>query len=187
MKFKRNERSGGVAFELEPEESQFPIARAAADGTPLPIFRLKKILVPVDFSDRSQKAVAYATALARQFAGGVTLLHVVPPLHNAPELAALALDDSSIEQARRNLDAACLNVRTACPCDALVLVGLPGREIASAAAELSCDLIIVSTRRRNSFARAIHKSVAEQVVRTAPCPVLVLREKEKELLDLGET
>ncbi len=182
MKFKRNETSGAVAFELQPGENQLPVEPAYPGATPLPIFHIKKILVPVDFSKRSQKAVAYATALARQFDAGVTLVHVVPHLHNSPELVSLALDDSAIEQSRKKLEATSLKVRTVCRCDAIVVSGMPAQEIASLAAKQGSDLIIVATRGRTGFARVIHKSMAEHVIRAAPCPVLVVKEKEHEFL-----
>ncbi len=64
----------------------------------------------------------------------------------------------------------------------MVREGTPHREIAEAARELPADLIIIATKGRRGLARALLGSTTEKVVRFAPCPVLVVREKEREFI-----
>ncbi len=187
MKVKRSGKSGVVAFELDRAESQLPVQAPDSTSAPLPEFHLTKILVPVDFSNRSDKAIAYAIALAKQFEAGITLLHVVRRIVGSPELNPVEFDQEEIKRSRLRLNETRLEVRKACPCEAIVLSGAPEREIVSLAVVQVSDLIILSTHGRTGLSRAIQGSVTERVVRTAPCPVLVVKEKEHEFLDTNAT
>src|SRR5712691_7067324 len=89
MKFKRTSKSGGLVVELGPKEAQLPVKPVERETAPLPVFKLKKILVPVDFSDCSNKALQYAIPFARQFDAELILLHVVQPYVPVPEMPTI--------------------------------------------------------------------------------------------------
>ncbi len=182
MKFKPNERSGGVAIELGPAERQLPVEATEQAADALPIFDLKKILVPVDFSDCSNKALVYATALAKQFGAELTLMNVVQSFPPPPEMISLETNAEAIEYGRKELEVLRLTIGDAAPCEVLLRTGVPHAEITLAAKELGSDLIILSTHGHTGVSRVILGSTAERVVRHAPCPVLVVRQKEHEFL-----
>src|ERR1041384_5100147 len=89
MKFKRTNKSGGVLVELGLKEAQLPVKSTDRDAAPLPIFKLKKILVPVDFSDCSNKALQYAIPFAKQFDAELILLHIIQPYVPVPEMPTI--------------------------------------------------------------------------------------------------
>src|SRR5205814_5518946 len=126
---------GGVLVKLSPQESQFPSQSLDV----LPAFKLKKILVPVDFSDCSRKALQYAIPFARQFGAGLQLLHVVEPYPAVPELGPVDIGpfpdcEAELESIRQSID-------DAVPASASLRTGAPHVEIAEAARELGIDLI----------------------------------------------
>src|SRR5262249_26784206 len=101
MKVKPGRDVGGVAIELGMTEAAMPGVEART-ATAASIFKLKRILVPVDFSERSTKALRYAAAFARQFDAELTLLHVVQRYPQVPELAPLAIEP--VEEVQRQLE-----------------------------------------------------------------------------------
>ena len=86
MKFKPIRKNSGVVLELGPLESRLPADPREQVATPRPVFQLKKILVPVDFSDCSKKALQYALPFARQFEAELALVHVVQAYVAVPEM-----------------------------------------------------------------------------------------------------
>jgi nucleotide-binding universal stress UspA family protein len=133
------------------------------------------ILVPLDYSASAERALAYAIAFAKNMQARVTLLHVIdfPQLvdrHLAPYRARLEADT------RRALEACLQRVRDAgVEGDLLRVRGTPFQEIIETAKEIGADLIIMGTQGRTGLPHLLLGSVAEQVVRLAPCPVLVTR------------
>jgi len=174
MKFKPTSKTGGVLVELGPEENQLP---ASAGQQP---FKLKNILVPVDFSECSQKALQYAIPFAKQFGAELALLHVVQPYPAVPEMANV--DIESIQDAREKLAQTSATLDKAVRRKTLVRLGNPEREIVDGAKEYGSDLIIISTHGHTGLARVFLGSTTENVVRQAPCPVLVVREREREFV-----
>lgn len=92
MKFKPTDKTGGVLVELGPRESQQPAMPVAKAASALPAFKLKRILVPIDFSDCSKKALGYAIPFAEQFGAELMLLHVLPSCRPMLEMAKVLLD-----------------------------------------------------------------------------------------------
>jgi universal stress protein A len=176
MKIKPTSKTRGVVVELGPEESQIP-AQSLATAS---VFKLRKILVPIDFSDCSKKALAYAIPFARQFGAELNLLHVVEPYPAVPEMAPF--DAETTEDGRLELEALRKELGNAVSCSTLVRLGAPPTEITSAARDLDADLIVISTHGRKGLSRMFLGSTAEKVVRSAPCPVLIVRESEREFL-----
>lgn len=141
------------------------------------------IVVPTDFSEHSDHAMRYARTLASEPGVSLHLLHVVdmpivPVLWSAdlyvPDLATREVE--AIKDAERRLDRerAALAEQGVSVSTAVVL-GHAARAITEHASEIGADLVVMSTHGRTGLAHLAMGSVAEQVVRTAPCPVLSLR------------
>ena len=185
MKIKPTHRKGEVLVQLGPQEAQLPEALSGKAAAALPVFTLKKILVPIDFSESSRKALRYAIPFARQFGAEVTLLHVVQPYPPVPEMAPVDVD--MIQDAEQELKAFQPELEKAVDSHLLVRVGTPHLAIIEAAKNLEIDLIILSTHGRTGLAHVLLGSTAEKVVRHATCPILVVREDEREFVRGGKT
>jgi universal stress protein A len=151
------------------------------------ILRLKRILVPTDFSETSKKAVQYALRFAEQFGCEISLLYVVEPatpLVGAPLAVEVFTDEDELSMAEKDLAALAAELHTeAVPlANSSVRIGHAPNEITKAAKDLDVDLIIIATHGYTSWRHLCIGSTAERVVRTAPCPVLVVREKEHEFV-----
>ena len=177
MKFKPTRKAGGLLVELGPRESQLPLL-ADAENLTASRFRLRKILVPVDFSVCSKKALCYAAPFARQFGAELTLIFVIQ--NYSPTLELADLDPTA--EAKGELEDLRKSVSHLVPTQTVLRRGEPYREIIRAASELQIDLIILSTHGRSGMARMVLGSTAETVVRHAGCPVLVVRENEREFV-----
>lgn len=156
--------------------------RPAARGAVRSPFKAKRILVPVDFSAGSGLALREALAIARPNRAQLTLLSVVSPptfgdgsggLDYARFVGEMA-EDAGKELAKL----AARVVRKAVPVKTLVRIGSPGREIADVAGDRNAGLIVISTHGRTGLRHVFLGSVAEHVVRHAPCPVLVIRQPD---------
>lgn len=141
--------------------------------------RLIHILAPVDFSAPSDRALRVAVELADRFQSKLTIYHVVFSPPPPRRLAALAreLVAGGLTQARRDMAALVkkvvpdsVNVNTK------VVAGLPRTDILRAAAKMQADLIVMTTQGRSGLERWVMGSTAEQTVRYAPCPVLIVRQ-----------
>jgi len=151
------------------------------------ILNLKKILVPSDFSPISKKAIQYALRFAEQFGCEIALLYVVEPatpIVGAPLGVEVFTDEDELSIAEKDLAelAAESHTNGAHSVTSLVRVGHAPNEITRAAKDLDVDLIIIATHGYTSSRHLCIGSTAERVVRTAPCPVLVVREKEHEFV-----
>jgi nucleotide-binding universal stress UspA family protein len=185
MKAKPTTHPGEVVLELNRRDEPL-LAAASRTAVPSPI-RLKKILVPTDFSDCSKKALQYALVLAKRHEAAITLLYVVP----APNYASAEfgpIDYASLESEMRTsgdkqLSALSVDeLRGEVSGDTVVRTGAPAVEIIDVAEGLPADLIVISTHGHTGLKHVFLGSVAEHVVRHAPCPVLVVREREREFL-----
>jgi nucleotide-binding universal stress UspA family protein len=147
--------------------------------------RLKKILVPIDFSPPSKKALKYAVRFAEEFGGELTLLYVLEPQSLTGCMAipeATGFVEADIVAAGKNLRSLSASIRNR-KIERVhwkVRAGLPSHEIVETAKELDVDLIVVATHGYTGWKHFCIGSTAERVVRAAPCPVLVVREKEHE-------
>ena len=151
---------------------------------------LKNILVATDFSECSAAALTYARELAHRFGARLHVLHAL----EVPQLQFLGTDALSMNiqelrvqmeaDARADLD------RLITPDDRRDLQAVtvirdrqtPTEAITQYAAAEQIDLIIVGTHGRRGFSHMVMGSVAEKVVRTAPCPVLTVRQHEREFV-----
>jgi universal stress protein A len=151
------------------------------------ILNFKKILVPIDFSPMSKKAFQCAVRFAEQFGCEIVLLHVVEPV-TAIAGTPLAVDIFAQPEEDAIAAKADLAVLAASSRDRLnsfksaVRTGHAPNEITKAAKDLDVDLILIATHGYTSWRHLCIGSTAERVVRTAPCPVLVVREKEHDFI-----
>jgi nucleotide-binding universal stress UspA family protein len=141
--------------------------------------KLRRLLVPVDFSDSSVRALRHAVELAAKSGDSLTILHVVPADYGWLGIGreeSGGLDESLQLQARDRLRAlADAEVREDVRVDLEVRLGRPAEEIVAAATESKCELIVLSTHGHTGLDRYLIGSVADRVARLAPCPVLLMR------------
>jgi universal stress protein A len=146
---------------------------------------LKRILVPVDFSDPSDQALRYAIRFAQHFGGEITLLHIVQPsVPPYPEVAPyFDYTEEELENAEKAMQTLVARpMLKSCPLQTALRTGLAAHEIVEAARELDSDLIVIATHGYTGWKHFCIGSTTERVVRTAPCPVFVVREKQHELI-----
>ena len=149
---------------------------------------LKQILVATDFSEPAGVAVTYARDLARAYDADVHVLHVVEdlPAFYGPDIGfALAGVDHNITAAvQRELESMVAGYQG----DGVKFIPVVTRasNVASAvtdyASSHAIDLVIVGTHGRGAVSRFLMGSVAERVVRSAPCPVLTVRADERDFV-----
>ena len=142
---------------------------------------LRKVLFPTDFSEPSEAAWGYVLALAKEFEAEVVLLHVVPEPPRLAEAYEMGFTperfiQAATEEAKRlmaDLMAKAADWKVAIT--PKVRQGVEFREIIDAAREAGADMIVMGTHGRTGLAHALIGSVAEKVVRKAPCPVLTVK------------
>jgi len=155
-----------------------------SEGTAIPL-PVKRILVPVDFSECSTFALRYAANLAEQVDANLILLHVASSLLTPPEMEYVQVDlkkfRAEVEKhASAKLAAlAQKEIPATLPASPLVHHGAPWEEITRVAKERKADLIVIGTRGYTGLKHMVLGSTAEKVVRYAGCPVLVVREYGK--------
>jgi universal stress protein A len=142
---------------------------------------LRRVLAPVDFSSRSEEALRYAVAIAEKFGTPIHLIHVFQDVgvyqtevvtipQDLPPIDRLLLPiRAELETLAKKYDLA----RFGGPVEAMV--GSPVEAIVEYAGEHQIDLITLGTHGRGWLAHALLGSVAEKVVRLAPCAVLTVR------------
>ena len=143
--------------------------------------KLHKVLFPTDFSEPSEAAWSYALALAKEFGAEIVLLHVVaepPRLAEAYEMGFTPerFVRAATDEARRLMaDLIAKAADRQVTITPQVRQGVEFREIIQAARDTAADLIVMGTHGRTGLAHALIGSVAEKVVRKAPCPVLTVK------------
>ena len=137
---------------------------------------MKKILFPTDFSTASDAALVHAENLAKQSSAELLILHIEePPLAYGGGELYYGLPEPSSERILKMLS-------DVCPSDPQLsfkhrlVMGDPATEIVRVAEEEQAELIVLGTHGRTGLSRILMGSVAEAVVRHAPCPVLIYRE-----------
>jgi universal stress protein A len=152
-----------------------PIAFRISEGSNM--IAIKRILVPHDFSETSEAAVRHAVALARNFGAQLYVLHVGEKAQSDFETEfPLGLDGAVCDATRERLH------RILTPAEQAELMpqfalrpGAPAHQIVQFAQDEDIDMIVMGTHGRGVIGHVVLGSVAERVVRTAPCPVLTVR------------
>ena len=167
----------GSVAERVLRESPVPILLCNPEGLKkTPEDNFKKILVPLDGSALSDRALPFVERIARAYGSRVTLLRVAPPLSlplpsaSLAEVWDMARLRESLEPQRQSLLEAGVDVVVN------VAMGAEAAEILAAAGE--ADLVAMTTHGRGGVSRWWYGSVAESVVRECPCPLLILRTRE---------
>ena len=149
--------------------------------------QLNKILVPYDFSEHAEHAFTWALGLAKDWQARITLLHIVPPFPpmataDAMSLGALSqldipkLEAEMVEDARQRIrQVVAKHDGSTGQVDIKAMVGEPVWDICRTAEQEHTDLIVMGSHGRTGLAHVFLGSVAERVIRHAPCPVLVIR------------
>ena len=153
------------------------------------MIRLAKLLVPTDFSEDSEQAARYAVELAKRFQAEIHCVHVVDIPADLLSTSDYYMTgpsgqfvDQIREESKKNLEAFTeknlegMQVRTA------FLEGSPFVEIIRYARDQEIDLVVIATHGRTGLKHVLFGSVAEKVVRKAPCPVLVVKREEHDFV-----
>ncbi len=141
--------------------------------------KLKRIVYATDFSPLSEVALQYATALARDTGATLLITHVEEdPLAYGAGEGFVAIPEWTTETIRKRLEAVVPpdeNVEY----EHRLLLGDPAEMIVQLAEQEKADLIVMGTHGRSGLSRLLMGSVAEAVVRQAPCPVLTVKQPRR--------
>jgi nucleotide-binding universal stress UspA family protein len=182
MKVKPSIIPGEVTMQINTEDT-----RLLAPSEPAP-FSIKTILVPFDFSAFSEKSLQYARSFAQLCGAKIVLVHVVEPRVYPENYFVIPTEMEEINirlvsEAKDKLaEVAAANQTETVKTESSVRIGRPYLEVVDAARECGADLIVLSTHGYTGLKHVFLGSTAERVVRHARCPVLVLREHEREFV-----
>ncbi len=183
MKVKPALKRGHVMVDLDSKDEKL---LSSGNPSAKPGFELKRILVPIDFSDCSKKALQYAIPFARQFGAELILLHVVQVNYYAGDFGTVdvaLLEGEMRKNGQRQLDSLATEMASRdLSFKTEVRTGRTTSEIVNLANETNTDLIILATHGHTGLKHVLLGSVAENVVRHAPCPVLIVREVEHDFV-----
>ena len=150
------------------------------------MIRMTSILFPTDFSPSSEYAQRYAVSFAKEYGAKLYVLHVIEEMTyavpfdmlQAPPLADF-MADLEVQAQKALNEVLPEEMREALEWEPMVRRGVAFYEILRAARELDVDLIVCGTHGRTGLKHMLFGSVAEKVVRKAPCPVLSVRHPEQ--------
>jgi universal stress protein A len=148
------------------------------------VLEIRSILAPTDFSRHADAAVKYACALAERFGAKLYLLHVlseVVPVGPDPMLAPVLSPDFYRETEQSSQDALATLIQPdwgrPASVETAVRWGVPVDAVIEFAGAHAVDLIVIATHGRTGLSHVLLGSVAERIVREAPCPVLTIRDR----------
>lgn len=143
---------------------------------------LRNILCPIDHSKHSESALKYAIASALKDKAKLYLMHVLDSrkseeAEGVSEL--LSIDEKGLSDLKDKLEKSVPEeIRAEIKCEALVCPGIPFDEIVRVAKDKSIDLIVMGTHGRRGLSHVMLGSIAEKVIRDAPCPVMIVKYQE---------
>jgi nucleotide-binding universal stress UspA family protein len=158
-----------------------PARLPAAPASPV---LYKRILCPLDFSDASLQALAYARSIAQEADATLTVLHVVShEFEHVADLASLAYGGMTVddflktreEALQKRLQEAVGGATEGCRVESMMTYGKPWREVLRIATERATDVIVMGVQGRGAADLLLFGSTTQHVVREAACPVLTLR------------
>ncbi len=145
----------------------------------------KKILCPVDFSEFTDEIIEYALDIAKKYDAELYLIHIIPNLNYFTPYESFFTPENLIVVEKNmetevNKDFDDLMKKINGPAVKVIKNGTPFVEIINYARSESMDLIIIGTHGRSGLEHILIGSVAERVIRKAPCPVLTVRPKNRQ-------
>jgi nucleotide-binding universal stress UspA family protein len=149
---------------------------------------IRTILLPTDFSDCGNYALAYAASLARKFSASIICVHVIEPIVPTVGYSGMTeplpiadISEQLEDSAERELPklAECEEC-SGLTVEELIVHGEAASEIVRVAQERNVDLIVIASHGRTGLGRILFGSTAEAVVRHASCPVLVVKQTQEE-------
>lgn len=146
--------------------------------------KLKKILCAVDLEDTITPSVDYTKMMATMAGASVVVAYVIPA-HTPYEDVYLSINSqpNEVNNPNENMQKAMNSLLhdqfAGLEATGVILVGRPSEELVKLADEKGVDLIVMGTHGRAGFDRLLFGSVANEVVKTAPCPVMTIRPEEK--------
>ncbi|MEO0857516.1 MAG: universal stress protein, partial [Bacteroidota bacterium] len=183
------------------------VAEEVMQTAPCPVFTIgggkacqeawtiRHVLAPVDFSEHARASARHAAALAKAYGASLTLVTVVDmavlPTASAPYLDVYHIPTDDLEaRAQRLLDEQAAALRREFPelppITAYVQIGRPASAIVEVAEEVMADCLVMGSHGRTGMERLLMGSVSGEVVRSAPCPVFVVKSFGRKLLPLAK-
>lgn len=153
------------------------------------MIKIKRVLVPTDFSDSARHALGYGVSFAREFGAELLLVHVVEnlTLGYASDLFPVPMAEVFEEisgYAKAELGKLAAEARgKGVSVREIVAQGKPSAEIVRIAGEEQTDIIVLGTHGKGMLDKALFGSTTERVIRKAPCPVLSCRLHEHEFVE----
>jgi nucleotide-binding universal stress UspA family protein len=178
---------GSVATEVV-RHAECPVMTLRQSDPPREVHAVRRILVPLDFSDHSLVALAHGNDLARRYGASLELLHVVE-IQTYPTLygpVATVFDINAVKEVSlQAMDRAMRRMPGASAgYDKYVVGGRASTEIAAFANEHASDMVVISTHGLSGLERLLTGSTTEQVVRLVDCPVFTVKAFGKALVEL---
>lgn len=175
----------GSVTEEVVRQASCPVLTVRKALTTSPSKTIRRVLVPIDFSEASERALQHAYELAMTYGAEIVVLHaieevVLPMAYGvAPKQVDAEAVRPDVESALAELLKKHVGIEHA---RAEVRVGYPPQQILEAIEEESADLVVMGTHGREGLNRLLMGSVAERIVRHAACPVLTLQQESRSLL-----
>jgi len=142
---------------------------------------IKNILFPVDFTQNSSKVLPYVLSIADKYGSTIYLLNVLEDLSkwgsgfHIPQLHLKQYEEEALKGAKKGMDKICTEQLDTCPnFQRIIISGNPVKEILKTIEDEGIDLVIMGTHGRKGLEHTIFGSVAENVVKKSPIPVLVV-------------
>ena len=173
---------GLLAEERSPLKTTWRSSLRPSGHNRLPV-NVERILVPTDLSAESEKAIEYGIVLAERFGAHLTLLYVYKESYAVEYMRGPQACDEVLKE-RMYFKSALKSIaeevkKHYADCDFEFRDGVPCEEIVNTAKERGVDLIVISTHHYNWLTRLAYGCDAEQILRYAPCPVLLLHKDEQ--------
>lgn len=168
----------GSTAERVIKDAPCPVLAIPTSPGTRPTPSIQHVMAPLDFSSPSLDAVEYAIQVANHFGARMTLVHVLEPIYYGAELGLQSVEAkwqkwvhwrTQLDQLVGLISSFGLATGT------MIRGGVPADSIIDVAKEQGCDLIVMGTHGRRGWSRLRFGSVAEAVLRQAPCPVLTVK------------
>lgn len=147
------------------------------------MINIKTILVPIDFSENSEHVMEYALSLGQRFESRILLCFVAQLYTDysdffIPQMPVVAIEEEIDKAAKERMRRFVETHNNGTKIEQFVLIGNVAHEILNMAKKKDVDLIVMGTHGYQGFEKILFGSVAEKVVKTAPCPVLTVKPKQ---------